>query len=99
LEELRERQSIFSVSGLDRSSDGLTTQSLDLVSHLLLHWKKSRIQVLAMLSQQVPVKEIAARMGMSDKAVYKSIDAGALRTVLLLFHHITLAINAEIAKK
>ncbi len=99
LEELRERQSIFSVTGLDKPSDGLTTQSLDLVSHLVLHWKKSRIQVLAMLAQQVPVKEIAARMRISDKAVYKSIDAGALRTVLLLFHNITLLINAEIAKK
>ena len=99
LEELKSRRSLFAVSGMHEPLTGLITQSLDIVSHLCRKWKKSRLQIFSMLYNQAPVKLIAAETHMTDKAVYKSIDAGALKTIHQLFDQITLLMNSSLVDR
>ncbi len=99
LEKLKKSRSLYAVAGLRGPVGGLTEQSLDLVSHFSRHWRRSRLQVFAMLTRQLPVKDIAASARMTDKAVYKTIDAGALRTILSIFRQVSAAMNEELARK
>ena len=99
LEELKSRKSLFAVRGLQRPATGLIAPSLDLVSHLCVDWKRSRLKVFAMLLQRTPVKAIAASTGMTDKAVYKSIGAGGLHIIQRIDNQIVAAINSEVTGK
>ena len=99
LERLKKHRTLYAVEGLAGTVGGLTAQSLDLVSHFSRNWRRSRQQVFAMLARQLPVKAIAKAAGMTDQAVYKTIDAGALRTILSIFHQVEIAMKEELGRK
>ena len=96
IEELKATPYLFNVVGIKNSNINLAKQGLLLISHTLRTWKKSRFQVLAMLYENLPVKEIAEKIQLSDKAVYKTIDAGALRIIVRLFGETTKLINESL---
>ncbi len=96
LEQLKKRQMLYAVSGLREPVLGLAQESLDLVSQTSGTWKRSRQQIFALLTRGLTVKTIASATRMTDKAVYKSIDAGALRTIHAIFDRIAAIMNDEL---
>jgi SatD family (SatD) len=83
------------------SADGLpfrelVTQSLLLVSHLSSGWKKTRLNIISLLYNNLNAAEIAKKLKITDKAVYKNIDAGALKIIINLTTEITKAINQSL---
>ncbi len=77
----------------------LVNHSLQLLSVEMQSWKKVRHQVLVMLLKGIPIKEIAAKLGVSLVAVYKNRDDGELDLVMNLKESITEVINNELIKE
>jgi predicted DNA-binding protein YlxM (UPF0122 family) len=55
--------------------------------------------ILSMMYEHVSISEIAKEIKITDKAVYKNIDAGALQTVIKLTNELSKNINSMISKK
>jgi hypothetical protein len=92
--ELKEAGYLFTVVGADVPQVGLVKEALVLVSHEMDEWNKNRLRTLAMRQEDMPVKEIADVLGISDQAVYKTIDAGAVDVIIRLFEEIEGALDA-----
>jgi len=89
---LKETGYLFTVVG-DVPRVDLVREALNLVSHEMDEWNENRLRTLARRQDGVPVKEIAEELGISDQAVYKTIDAGALEVIMRLFDEIESAVE------
>lgn len=81
--------SLFIITGEDIPHLNLLQQTFSLISHNLSKWNRTRLQILWMLQKNLSVKEIAAKLHISDKAVYKTVDVGALKVIIQLFGNTT----------
>ena len=99
IEELKATPCLFNIAGMDASQATLVKQSLRLVSHNLCKWNRNRFQVMAMLCEGLPAKEIGDRVSISNTAVYKTIDAGALQIINQLFAEVTKLINENLEQQ
>jgi hypothetical protein len=88
VDRLKKTKSLFAVAGPNGVGLTLINQSLALVSHTIGKWPRTRLEILRGLSENRSVKQIARDLRVSDKAVYKSIDAGAIRTIMPLLEEI-----------
>lgn len=86
---LRKTESLFAIAGPGGDGVTLTNQGLALVSHLIAKWPRTRLRILLGLSGNRTVGEIARDLRLTEQAVYKSIKAGAIRTIVPLFEEIT----------
>ncbi|HEX9740343.1 MAG TPA: SatD family protein, partial [Ignavibacteriaceae bacterium] len=77
LTELKQKAFQFNLVHNDEKKIMLIKQVLFLLSHLTSGWKESRFKILSLLYDDMSVFEVAKKMKISDKAVYKNIDAGA----------------------
>jgi hypothetical protein len=77
----------------DQKKIMLIKQNLFLLSHLSAGWKESRFKILSLLYDDLPVYQIAKKMKISDKAVYKNIDAGALNNIISITKIISTEMN------
>ena len=93
---LKRTRHLFRIVGIGDPCSELINQSLCLISHAARNWKKNRLQILRMLGDEIPVKNIASMLGLSDKAIYKAINAEDLRTILELFNSVTKVVNASL---
>jgi|GEM_PF-4660002 len=98
LQGLKKIKTILYIDGCDGFTE-LMNISLRLLTHSMRTWKKNRFQVLALLMSDVKVKEIAGQVGLSDKAIYKSIDNGGLKIILSLFKELEAKLNEFISKE
>ncbi len=96
MRELKRTPHLFKIVGIGNPCSELINHSLCLTSHAARKWKKNRFQILRMLGNEIPVKNIANALGLSDKAIYKAINAEDLRTMLGLFNSVTTIINASL---
>ncbi len=69
---------------------------LNLLSGMMDKWNHTRWFTLEKLMKGQSVKDIAAEISVSDKAIYKSIQAGDLNEVIALFGEITQKLNMGI---
>ena len=99
IEELKATPYLFNIAGMDASQATLVKQSLRLISHNLCKWNRNRLQVMAMLCEGLPAKEIGDRVPISNTAVYKTIDAGALQIIIQLFAEVTKLINESLEQQ
>jgi hypothetical protein len=83
--ELKETGHLFTVVGDDVPQVELVRTVLRLVSHHMERWNKNRLEALAGRLEGAPVKEIAEQLRLSDQAIYKTIDAGAIDVIIRLF--------------
>ncbi len=88
IESLKKTGYLFDVSGDGISHLDLLRQTLSLISLKMGKWNKTRFQTFVLLQKNVSVKEIAAELQISDKAVYKTINAGGLEVISRLFKDI-----------
>jgi SatD family (SatD) len=93
---LKETGFLFIITADELKSKEIIKQSLFLISHLSGNWKKSRLDILTLLFENFSVMEISKKLKITDKAVYKSIDAGALKIIIDLTNEITNNINQSL---
>lgn len=99
LDEIKKTYFQFNITAEEQLNLELLRQAIFLVSHISYNWKETRLSIISMMYQNLPVNEIAKKIKISDKAVYKNIDAGALQTVIRLTNEISNHINSIIHKK
>lgn len=98
VEALKKAKQLFAVTGLSADVQNLADRSLELVSHLLKKWPRSRLVILKRVGEQADVGAIARELRVTDQAVYKSIEAGAIRTIVPLFEEIVRNIGHELGE-
>ena len=96
LNELKESGFLFMINSDELISKEIIKQSLFLISYLISGWKKSRLDILVFLNENFSIGEIAKKLKITDKAVYKNIDAGALKIITDLTKEITVNLNLSL---
>ncbi|MCL5029301.1 MAG: SatD family protein [Bacteroidetes bacterium] len=99
LMELKKSYSLFTIIDEGKTNFHLAKQSLFLISHVAYKWSSTRLKILNMLYEGKSVKEISGKLGITDKAVYKNIDAGALDIVIEITDGVTAMLNDLLRKK
>ncbi len=94
IERLKKAKGLFAVAGPEPAGLDLVNHSLALVSHAIRKWPRSRLEILRGILEHRSVGQLASDLGITDKAVYKSIDAGAVRTIAPIFDEIIMRIAA-----
>ena len=97
--QLKSSGYLFTTNGLLDDQQNMVNHSLYLVSHHLSKWIQSRLNVFVLLQQGLSVADMANKLDLSDKAIYKTIDHGELRVIHQLFLDIEKVINASAAQK
>lgn len=82
IDELKESGALFQINGFNQPTAELANTCLKLVSNTVERWKNYRWDIMVALGEKREVKEIAADLGISDKAVYKSISDGHIKDVM-----------------
>jgi len=96
--ELKKTPYLFNISTDAEWENELAKQSLFLISQISGKWKSTRLKILIMLYEGMPVKEISNKLKISDKAVYKNIDSGGLNLVAKITKEIAKELNSLIKK-
>ncbi len=96
MEQLKRSEDFLILAGEQIPYLELANQSLRLVSHLSRQWSENRLQIFLWYLDELPVREMAARMGISVVAVYKNINAGALEVLRALQREIVHLLNQTV---
>ena len=88
IDRLKKTKNLFAIASPDGAGLTLINQSLALVSHTIGKWPRSRLEILRGISENHTVKQLARDLRVTHKAVYKSINAGAIRTIVPLLEEI-----------
>jgi hypothetical protein len=96
LEKLKETSCLLSIQGLSERNINLINQVLCVFSHEFNKWKESRLKTFNLYLKGKNVKEITEELGLTDKAIYKTINAGMLEIFQEQFLEITKIINSEL---
>ncbi len=91
--ELKQNSFLFNIIHEEEKKIILMKQNLFLLSHLSSGWKETRYKILSYLYEDLSVYQIAKKLKISDKAVYKNIDAGALMNIISITKIISVEIN------
>lgn len=90
---LKKSGNLFYLSGENIPHFSLHQQALFLISHNLTKWNETRLHVLRMLLNNFQIKSIAANLKISEQAVYKTMNAGALEIIISIFKEIENTLN------
>ncbi len=93
IDRLKKTDSLFAITSPDGAGLTLINHSLALVSHAIGKWPRSRLEILYRLSENHSVEQIARDLRVTEQAVYKSIEAGAIRTIVPMFEEITVRLR------
>ena len=99
IDRLKKTKSLFAIASPDGAGLTLINQSLALVSHTIGKWPRNRLELLWGLTEDHTVKQLARDLRVTDKAVYKSIDAGAIRTIVPLLEEIIAGLRKILEKR
>jgi hypothetical protein len=77
----------------------LVNENLSLLSFLTRGWKLNRSLVLEMMYQGKSIKQIARRLGITERAVYKTINSGALQILKSLSDELSIKLNKNLEVK
>jgi hypothetical protein len=93
IDRLKKSGDLFHISGEGIPDLQLLQSCLQLLSFQIKDWKPNRLQTLMFLQEATPVKVIAEKLKVSEQAIYKTINAGALEVVMQLFDEISKYLN------
>ena len=97
INELRKKGGLFRWTSQSTVPYPWVNLALDLISHNSITWKRKRLLVLhELLIEKKNVEQIARKIGASKVAAYKNIQAGALKTIVLLSNEISSLINQSV---
>jgi hypothetical protein len=80
IDSLKQDDRCYRVCGLLRR-ENMVRHALDYISHQRRSWRPNRVQVFSDLLRGKKPAEIAQRIGISDRAVYKNIRHGDLESL------------------
>lgn len=92
IDKLKETPYYLLIEGIENNKR-LIENILFLISHLTSTWKKTRYNVLTLLYENKNVFEISKKLKITDKSVYKNINAGSLLVIKDLTNEISKEIN------
>jgi len=95
---LRQEGGAFTVAGLGAEAGGWVLPVLDLISHTVSGWKRSRWEILDRRMRGEKVHGIVQAMRLTPAAVYKNLRAGALDTVSVLFRRVGRALDESLRR-
>lgn len=96
---LKEDGGLLRIAGANEESWRLGNRALNLVSHQAQGWAGNRLQILAGLLRDRPVREIEQGMKISRVAVYKNIRAAALDEVAGICQELRTALNRTLRNR
>lgn len=96
LNKLKMTTNTLIIMGFDEKRQRLIELTLLLISNKITRWKKSRLQILEGLWQDLSVKEMAKYIDITDKAIYKNIEDGELKAVKQLLAEIQNVIDRDL---
>ncbi len=99
LNELKNTSLLFNIKTGDEKEMLLIRKVLYLISQSAIKWKHTRIQVFNFLNEDKTVKEISKKLHITDKAVYKHINAGALNIIIDILNQVISEINSGLKVK
>ncbi len=99
IDRLKKTDSLFAIAGPGGAGLTLINHSLALVSHSIRKWPRSRLEILHRLSENHSVEQIARDLRVTEQAAYKSIEAGAIRTIVPVFGEITARLRQIMEQK
>ncbi len=99
IEVLKKSGYLFSLAGEQVPKVKLIQHTLNILSGVMQTWNQTRWQTLERLMAGYSVKEIAAEISVTDKAIYKTIQAADLEEVVALFGEITQTINQGLRRE
>lgn len=82
MDRLIARGGWIGVSGLPEDVGGLVNYSLSLISDSMKKWNKRRFAILYAYSRNREIREVAEFLNISERSVYKNIQAGSMETIL-----------------
>jgi hypothetical protein len=89
IDRLKKTKSVFAIAGPNDDGLALIKQSLVLISHTVRKWPLSRLMILVGVSENLNARQMARDLRVTETAVYKSIDAGGIKTIVPLLDEIT----------
>lgn len=95
IDKLKETPYYLLIEGIENNKR-LIENILFLISHLTSTWKKTRYNVLTLLYENKNVFEISKKLKITDKSVYKNINAGSLLVIKELTNEISKEINESL---
>lgn len=95
MNELKKSNNLYSFSGIEKDVESFINHILSLISHTLRNWKANRYNILRMLMENINISTISKKLKISDTAVYKNINAGAIETIISIFEELTVMLNKE----
>lgn len=93
IDHMKEKKLLLSIATDYERFNRLINSSLQILEANLRTWKKNRFSVLYRYYEGKDVKQIAKEVGMSDVAVYKNINAGALEAIQVLTKTVSETMN------
>jgi len=99
LEKLKGSDSIATITGVSGPIGALLDSSLRVMANGMAGWRANRFAILRDLMRDDDVKRIAARLEISEVAVYKNIDVGDLRNHIRLTQALETCLDQQMAPK
>jgi hypothetical protein len=90
---MKQKKHLLAISSDYERFNRLINSTFQIMETNFRTWNKNRFSVLHKYHSGSDVKQIAAEIGMSDVAVYKNINAGALDAVVELTNTVSETIN------
>jgi len=91
--ELKDTPYLFKVISEKNTMTKLLNKNLDLISHMINNWKKNRLLILKELLNGKSISEISKSINITNSAIYKNINSGALDTIVEIFIELSNTIN------
>ena len=96
LDRLKDSGDLAAITGVAGPVGELLDSSLRAMTNGMTRWRANRFAILRDLMRGDDVKSIAARLDISEVAVYKNIDAGDLRTLMHLARSIEACLDQQL---
>jgi hypothetical protein len=82
IDRMRDASELISLKSENDTLNRLFNSAFRILTGNLRSWNRNRFAILSQLCYDIPVKQIAAELGLSEVAVYKNIRAGTLDAVI-----------------
>jgi hypothetical protein len=95
IDQLKKNNLVIGINGIKNDND-LVESNLSFISHISDSWKKTKYEIIVHLMKKMSAKSISETLRISEQAVYKSINAGALKKVVNACAILESRINQEL---
>lgn len=93
IEELKRTSYYFNLKGLTSDNSNLVRKNLFLVSNLISKWNFNQLTIFSELQRGTKVKNISQLIGISEQAVYKSINKLQMHLIREITEEFSIIIN------